>query len=56
MLGGLVALMIVAGLVGVAQGDGSEWPEFHGPKRDNISEATGLLKEWPEDGRRKVGA
>jgi outer membrane protein assembly factor BamB len=26
------------------------WPEFHGPKRDNISPETGLLKQWPEDG------
>jgi len=26
------------------------WPRFHGPRGDNISDATGLLKEWPEDG------
>jgi len=26
------------------------WPEFHGPKRDNISTETGLLKRWPEGG------
>lgn len=26
------------------------WPQFHGPKRDNISTETGLLKEWPEEG------
>ncbi len=28
----------------------SSWPRFHGPKGDNISTETGLLKEWPEQG------
>lgn len=28
------------------------WPHFHGPKRDNVSRETGLLKKWPEDGPR----
>jgi len=28
----------------------AEWPCFHGPKRDNKSTETGLLKQWPEDG------
>jgi len=31
----------------VAAGD---WPQFHGPRRDNISTETGLLKRWPEGG------
>jgi len=26
------------------------WPHFHGPKRDNVSRETGLLKKWPEGG------
>ncbi len=26
------------------------WPAFHGPKADNISTDTGLLKTWPEGG------
>jgi outer membrane protein assembly factor BamB len=26
------------------------WPRFHGPKGDNLSADTGLLKEWPEGG------
>ena len=29
-----------------------EWPQFHGPRRDNISTETGLLKRWPEGGPR----
>ncbi len=27
-----------------------DWPRFHGPKGDNISRETGLLKKWPEKG------
>jgi outer membrane protein assembly factor BamB len=30
--------------------DAPSWPRFHGPKGDNISLDTGLLKKWPEDG------
>jgi len=26
------------------------WPRFHGPKGDNLSPETGLLKKWPEGG------
>jgi outer membrane protein assembly factor BamB len=32
------------------QGDTADWPQFHGPNRDNRSAETGLLKEWPPDG------
>ena len=28
------------------------WPQFHGPRRDNISTETGLLRRWPEEGPR----
>ncbi len=28
----------------------AEWPQFHGPHRNNISTETGLLKRWPEGG------
>jgi len=27
-----------------------QWPQFHGPRRDNISHETGLLKQWPPGG------
>src|SRR5206468_9800323 len=29
---------------------GSDWPQWRGPKRDGISQETGLLKEWPKAG------
>ncbi len=28
----------------------TQWLRFHGPRGDNISDDTGLLKTWPEDG------
>ncbi len=28
----------------------ADWPEFRGPKRDGISDETGLLKDWPAGG------
>jgi outer membrane protein assembly factor BamB len=28
----------------------ADWPQFRGPRRDNISDETGLLKQWPEGG------
>ncbi len=28
----------------------AEWPQFRGPRRDNISSDKGLLQEWPEGG------
>ncbi|MFH1923168.1 MAG: PQQ-binding-like beta-propeller repeat protein, partial [Planctomycetota bacterium] len=30
--------------------DAPRWPRFHGPRGDNVSTETGLLKEWPEQG------
>lgn len=31
-----------------------DWPQFHGPRRDNRSDETGLLKQWPEGGPEMV--
>ncbi len=36
--------------------DAPSWPEFHGPLRDNLSPETGLLKEWPTEGPRRIWA
>ncbi len=33
-----------------------DWPQWQGPKRDNISKETGLLQEWPKDGPAKTWA
>lgn len=43
-------------LVGLSSGtrslaaDPASWPQFHGPKGDNHSPASGLLKKWPSEG------
>jgi outer membrane protein assembly factor BamB len=42
-----VSLLSLASLALAATGD---WPEFRGPNRDNISQETGLLKQWPSGG------
>ncbi len=30
--------------------EAADWPTFHGPRRDNVSTETGLLKKWPANG------
>lgn len=32
----------------------ADWPQFHGPRRDNRSPDTGLLKKWPEGGPKLI--
>ncbi len=32
----------------------NDWPQFHGPNRDNKSSDTGLLSAWPENGPERV--
>jgi len=47
----VLVAFVVACLAGPAAGaDGPNWPQFHGPRRDNVSTETGLLKRWPEGG------
>ena len=45
----VIGLLCAAGSRVVAAED-HDWPRFHGPKGDNISTETGLLKKWPEAG------
>ena len=37
-----------------AAGHAAEWPQFHGPRRDNLSAETGLLKQWPAEGPKRL--
>jgi len=52
----LTALLLLNGslLPATEPAKSAEWPEFHGPNRDNISTEKGLLKKWPEGGPRLV--
>lgn len=31
-------------------GAAGDWPQFRGPLRDDVSQETGILQEWPENG------
>jgi outer membrane protein assembly factor BamB len=44
-----LVLAIAAASVSVA-----DWPQFHGPNRDNRSTDKGLLKTWPEGGPSRI--
>lgn len=39
-------------LLAASRAAAADWPQFHGPRRDNISTETGLLQSWPEGGPR----
>lgn len=38
------------GLVAASALLAANWPQWRGPQRDGVSEETGLLQEWPEEG------
>src|SRR5678815_2318205 len=31
-----------------------DWPQWRGPNRDDVSKETGLLKQWPAEGPKKL--
>ncbi|MBW8038892.1 MAG: PQQ-like beta-propeller repeat protein [Planctomycetes bacterium] len=43
-------LAIILSLFVVNSATAEDWPQFHGPRRDNRSAETGLLKQWPTGG------
>lgn len=45
-------LLLTALAIALLQGPtlAENWPQLHGPRRDNKSTDTGLLKKWPEGG------
>lgn len=44
------ALLIISIAIVTSASIAADWPQFHGPNRENISTETGLLKSWPENG------
>ena len=46
----LLTGMVVSASVLSEEDEVCNWPQFHGPRRDNLSDDTGLLKRWPEEG------
>lgn len=49
-------LLACAALAGAGVATAADWPGFRGPNRDGICTETGLLKEWPKDGPKRVWA
>ena len=47
-LGSLGAVLL--SLSSLQLGQAADWPQWRGPKRDDLSTETGLLKQWPADG------
>jgi len=45
---GRVSAAVIAAWAGLVAA--ADWPQFHGPRRDNRSAETGLLKAWPPAG------
>ena len=45
-------LIMLCVLLLAVQAAADDWPQFRGPRRDNISNETGLLRKWPEGGPR----
>ena len=44
----LLSIVVLSGLTLSARA--ADWPQWRGPKRDGLSQETGLLKEWPAGG------
>lgn len=49
----LFALVMAASVAGVSV-FGADWPQWRGPERTGLSKETGLLKQWPASGPRRV--
>ena len=48
-----IILPLVLAIVS-ASASAADWPQFHGPHRDNKSTDTGLRKKWPEGGPSRI--
>ena len=48
----IVAIVMV--VMGTLSAYGQDWPQWRGPQRTGLSVETGLLKQWPAEGPRKV--
>jgi len=49
-MGGRMTLATVVSLIALNSALAEDWPQFHGPRRDNRSRETGLQRRWREGG------
>jgi outer membrane protein assembly factor BamB len=45
----LLSIFVFGSALALSAG-AADWPQWRGPRRDGVSEETGLLKEWPKGG------
>jgi outer membrane protein assembly factor BamB len=50
----ILAFAAGVGLLAQVSALSADWPQWRGPNRDGISNETGLLKEWPSEGPKRV--
>ena len=46
--------LVVVPVLAAVTARAGEWPQFHGPNRDNKSADKGLLKKWPKGGPPRI--
>ncbi len=46
--------VLLSFLVNLSVADEANWPQWRGPNRDDVSQETGLLQSWPEEGPERV--
>ncbi len=49
-----IPLLFLALVSCVSSSLGADWPQWRGPHRDDLSTETGLLKEWPPEGPKRL--
>jgi outer membrane protein assembly factor BamB len=45
-------IFVILGVVSPDRTRGADWPQWRGPDRTDVSQESGLLKKWPQDGPR----
>jgi outer membrane protein assembly factor BamB len=50
----LASAILMAATPLFAASTGFDWPQWRGPARDDLSKETGLLKQWPAEGPKKL--
>jgi outer membrane protein assembly factor BamB len=45
---------VVVASAAATAGAGFDWPQWRGPSRDDLTKETGLLKQWPTEGPKKL--
>src|ERR1043166_3895684 len=54
VLGPLAMVSLAVFFVPHVSAAADDWPQWRGPKRDDVSAETGLLKEWPQGGPKRA--